>query len=80
VPFYYFHLCNGSDVLLDPDGRDLASLGEVEECALSDARAIISHDALDGNIDLGYHIDVQDKGGRTVHTLRFRDAVTIKSD
>lgn len=77
MPLYYFHLCNGSDVLLDPEGRDLSSRQEVELATLSEARSIISHDALEGRIDLLYHINVHDAAGSTIHTLKFADAIAI---
>ena len=77
MPLYYFHLRNGEDILLDEDGRELLSMREIEVAALQEARAIISHDALQGRIDLAYHIDVQDRSGETLHSLRFRDAVNI---
>ena len=77
MPLYYFHLRNGEDILLDEDGRELLSMREIEVAALQEARAIISHDALRGRIDLAYHIDVQDRSGETLHSLRFRDAVNI---
>jgi hypothetical protein len=77
VPLYYFHLCNGSDVLLDPEGRELGSLQQVQLATLSEARSVISHDALEGRVDLAYHIDVHDAAGGTVHSLQFCDAVVI---
>ena len=46
MPLYYFHLRNGEDILLDEDGREMSSMGEIEVAALQEARAIISHDAL----------------------------------
>ncbi len=77
VSIYYFHLRNGEDVLLDPDGREMATLHEVERAALSDARSVISHDALEGRIDMSYRIDVVDAAGLTVHSLGFAEAVEI---
>ena len=77
MPLYYFHLRNGEDILLDEDGRELLSMREIEVAALQEARAIISHDALQGRIDLAYHIDVQDGSGEMLHSLRFGDAVEI---
>ena len=77
MPLYYFHLCNGGDTLLDPDGRDLTSRSEVQSATLGEARSIISQDALEGRIELGYRIDVQDAAGELVHSLRFTDAIKI---
>lgn len=77
MPRYYFHLRDGEDVLLDPEGRELGSPGAIEEMALNEARAIISDDARGGRITLIHRIEVQDESGRIVHSLQFVDAVSI---
>jgi hypothetical protein len=38
---------------------------------------MISQDALGGRIMLDQYIEVRDEGGRLVHQLSFRDAVTV---
>jgi len=75
---YLFHLRNGTDVLIDPDGRDLPSLGAVAAAALREARAIISADALGGRINLAQEIQVEDQNGVIVHRLGLREAVSIQ--
>lgn len=77
LPIYYFHLRNGDDVLLDPEGRELDIRSTVELATLVQARGLISQDALDGRIDLAYHLDVEDEAGLVVHSLPFSDAVEI---
>ena len=42
-----------------------------------EARAMISHDALDGRIKLDQRIEVRDEAGGVVHQLAFRDAVKL---
>lgn len=74
---YYFHLRDGTDVLLDPDGRSLPSLGAVAGAALFEARAIISADARAGKIHLDQSIEVEDELGQTVCRIAFTDAVKI---
>ena len=37
----------------------------------------MSHDMLDGAINLGFAIQVRDELGKIIHDLSFRDAVTI---
>ena len=76
---YYFHLRDGTDVLLDPDGRALPSLAVVAGAALFEARAIISADVKAGRISLAQSIDVENESGTLVHTLAFTDAVEIRS-
>ena len=74
---YYFHLRDGTDVLLDPDGRLLPGLAAVAAAALFEARAIISYEAKDGKISLGQSIDVENESGELVHTIAFADAVSF---
>ncbi len=77
MALYYFHLCDGADALIDPDGREIADISLIAALALTDARAIIGDDAAGGSIKLGQHIDVLDEAGMLVHRLAFRDAVSI---
>ena len=78
MTLYYFHLRNGEDVLLNPEGRELASLERVAAASLTEAREIISHDAKEGRIKLSYHLDVEDASGAIVHRLDFEDAVVVQ--
>ena len=75
---YYFHLRDGTDVLLDPDGRNLPSLSAVAGAALFEARAIISADAKAGKIRLNQSIEVEDKRGQMVCRVAFTDAVLVE--
>src|SRR5215217_4133640 len=77
VPQYYFHLRDGTDVLLDPEGRRLADLSGITALALAEARSLISHDAKDGRIRLNQRIDVEDAAGSVVCSVEFVDAVEI---
>jgi hypothetical protein len=73
---YFFHLCDGHEVIIDPEGRDL-NASEIGDYALKEARAMISQDALGGRIMLNQYIEVRDDEGKLVHKLEFRDAVTV---
>ncbi len=77
MALYFFHLRDGIDVLLDPEGRELAGVDEVAGAALLEARSIIAEDAREGRIALDQHIDVVDQSGSLVHRLRFADAIEI---
>jgi hypothetical protein len=74
---YFFHLHNGHDILLDSEGMELDGLVEVVAQALKEARSLISHDALDGHINLHQRIEVEAPVGTVVHRLNFSDAVHI---
>jgi hypothetical protein len=76
MALYFFHLRDGIDVLLDPDGRRMAFTA-VAGAAINEALAIISADARTGRIDLNQSIEVEDSDGTIVHHLDFQDAVEI---
>jgi len=74
---YFFHLRDGTDVLLDDDGRQLTDLAAAIAATLIEARSIIGADALVGTIMLEQRIDVEDELGAIVHSLAFEDAVHV---
>jgi hypothetical protein len=57
---YFFHVRDGSDVALDPEGLELADLEAAQNAALEAARDTLSHDIKQGFIDLRLRIDVED--------------------
>lgn len=77
MPLYFFHLRDGDDVLLDPDGRMLSDPEVIPACALAEARALISEEVRSGRIRLDQRIDVEDAQGVLVHRLLFARAVEI---
>ena len=77
MTIYYFHLRDGVDILLDPEGRELDGPDDLPSAALLDARSIISEDARNGRILLDQHIDVEDERRNILHTLHFADAVEV---
>jgi len=79
MTLYYFHFCDGQEVLLDPEGQEAESPGGIAAIALREARAIISDDARSGMIAIDRSIDVADEAGAIVHQLRFHDAVRFVS-
>ena len=77
MSLYFFHLRDGADIALDPEGRELSGIDAIRPIALADARSIISGDAKGGRIILDQRIDVEDEFQNIVHTLHFVDAVEI---
>ena len=76
---YYFHLRDGLDVLLDPEGCSLPDLRAVADKALRTARSLLSTDVLEGRLALDMHLDVADETGAVIHSLPFADAVVMRS-
>ena len=79
LTLYYFHLCDGGDSIIDAEGQDVADPAMISGAAMREARSIISHEALLGEINFHCAIEVRDEAGALVHELQFRDAVTIFS-
>jgi hypothetical protein len=77
MPVYFFHLRDGDDILLDPDGRALSGPEVIAECALAEARALIGEEARLGRIRLDQRIEVEDADGRVIHRLPFNEAIEI---
>ena len=77
MPVYYFHLRDGEDVLLDPDGRILDGAEAIARSALAEARALISEEVRTGRIRLDQRIVVEDADGEVVHRLPFNEAIVI---
>lgn len=77
MQIYYFHLRDGTDVLLDSEGLMLLDIDAAIATALREARAIIGADALEGRIELDQRIDVEDERGVIVHSLQFEEAVQV---
>ena len=77
---YYFHLHDGVERLLDPQGADVDDPAQLARMALKEARAVVAQEALEGEINLRQRIEIEDEGGNLIHSLSFADAVRIVSD
>ena len=77
MALYFFHLCDGHDTLIDPDGREVVDVATLSDIAIKEARAMISQDALGGKITLNQFIEVRDEAGKLIHQTAFRDAVSV---
>jgi len=76
VPRYFMHLADGIDVLIDPEGTEMA-FEAVAAKALAAARDCMAGDVHKGVLDLRYRIDVHDENDKVVHSLPFANAVKI---
>jgi hypothetical protein len=79
MALFYFHLSDGSDLLLDPEGRQLPA-NLVGPAAIAEARAIVAADARTGHINLAQRIVVHDASGEVVFGVDFEDAVQVTHD
>jgi hypothetical protein len=77
VARYFMNLRDGTEELLDPDGREFATLGALRDAVLFTARDLLKGDVEDGVLDLRFRIDAEDEHGNIVHTLPFQHAVNV---
>jgi hypothetical protein len=77
MSLYFFHLRDGQDLLLDPEGTELPDLHAIFRMALASARSILSAEVLEGRLPLDMHLDVENESGEIVHRLQFGDAIEI---
>ena len=74
---YFFHLRDGHDETLDPEGAEFGDMDAVREAVLAGARDLIAGDAQQGVIDLRFRLEAENEAGEVVHSLPFRQAVRI---
>ena len=77
MALYFMHLRDGTEELLDPDGREFPSLAALRDAVLFTARDLLMGDVRDGLMDLRFRIDAEDDAGSIIYTLPFRHAVNI---
>ena len=74
---YFFHLRDGVDYLLDPEGVELAALGAAKAYATRSAYSIMAAELGHGKLDLSVHIEIVNAEGAVLATVYFRDLVTV---
>ena len=74
---HFYHLRQPMGECIDDEGVSLPSLAAAHAHALKQAYSIMSADMLEGKLDLDQRIDVEDDRGNIIHTVHFRDVVTI---
>jgi hypothetical protein len=77
MALYFFHLCDGSEDLLDVEGQELPDLDAAKAFALLCARDALSHEMRDGILDLRARLNVADTAGAVVHTLPLEEAFKV---
>jgi len=77
VALYFMHLRDGSDEMLDPEGKEFANLDELRTAVLFNARDLMAADLRKGVLDFRFRIDAEDEQGTVVYTLPFASALHI---
>jgi hypothetical protein len=76
---FFFHLRDGSDILLDPEGIELPDLAAVRKAALVTARDMLSHGIKEGVLDTHFRVEVEDEAGAVLYRLPFSSAFEVKA-
>jgi hypothetical protein len=74
---YFLHLRDGTNELLDPEGREFWSPDALRNAVLFTARDILAADLRNGLVDLRFRIDAQDVTGAIVYSLPFKHAFSM---
>jgi hypothetical protein len=76
MPRYFFHLSRRGQVILDPEGTELADVGEARREALLNARDLIIRILVtDEPVPLDDYFHVADKLGSVLHTVTLKEAL-----
>ena len=75
---YFFNVRNGQGLTPDEEGRELADVEAARVAALADARSMLSAEVMDGRLDLGGRIEIEDADHNPVLTVDFREAVSLE--
>jgi hypothetical protein len=78
MPLYFFNLFN-DDVTMDNEGVELADAAAARVHALGEARAMAADSVLQGHFTGSHRIDFVDEDRKAVGTVRFDEAVEIRS-
>jgi hypothetical protein len=77
VTLYFMNLRDGTEELLDPEGREFPSLDALRKAVLETVRDLMSGDMRGGVIDFRFRVDAEDEDGVIVYSLPFKHAVNI---
>ncbi|HEV2866993.1 MAG TPA: hypothetical protein VGX37_10805 [Allosphingosinicella sp.] len=77
VPRYYFHVYN-DETVLDEEGQEFPDATAAHNCAVKEARVLMTESVMKGHIVLSHHIRIEDADGAHVGNVTFGEAVTIR--
>jgi hypothetical protein len=76
MALYFFHLHKAGQIITDPEGTHLPTIGEACQEALFAARELIINRLRNNkSVSMDDYIAVADENGTVLHKLTFRDAL-----
>jgi hypothetical protein len=76
---YFFHLTEGDEVILDPDGSMLADLAAAQKVALEGVRSLVAEAVINGEQDYRGSLNVEDEHGAKLFTVNFACPIHIEA-
>lgn len=77
MPRFHLNLKNSSVDATDEEGVEAADLDGARSQAIAGIRGFLSHEVINGILDLRGRIDIADSSGTMLMTVAFSDAVTV---
>ena len=78
MPRYFFDLYNDM-IAIDGEGTELPDLDAAKAHGMREVREMLQASITEsGKINLCHRIDIRDEEGQVVHSIRFKDGVTVE--
>ena len=77
MPRYFFHVRDGDELILDPEGLELPNHGSVPSACQSLVREVLDEDQYRAELLDGRQFEIVDEQGRLVLIIPFRAVVPI---
>jgi hypothetical protein len=77
MPRYFFHVCNGTGLVEDEEGQEIADEETARTIAVKEARELMSEEMRAGELNVASFIEVQNEKGEYLFTLQFEDAFRL---
>ena len=79
MPRFCIHVIDQTGTAIDEEGIVLLNEGEAREEAIQGIRSFLSHDVLEGVMDLRGRAEVFDDKGNLIYVVRFDNAVEVRT-
>jgi hypothetical protein len=77
---FFLHIRNGEGFSEDPEGQDLADLGEARRQAIDGIRSLLSEEARQGQFNLSGAIEIAEGDGNILLIVPFSEAIDLRLD
>jgi hypothetical protein len=78
MPKFYFHIRDGQNLTLDPEGAEFETLEAARVEAMNSARELLSHRILRGDVVDGQAFELTGEDGTVLNIVRFKDVMRLE--